>query len=95
MLKTGDVLPSSCIIQYVKEALQWLDSIKTHASNFDCDIHGGIDDPIAIDRELFSGPSNYYHLTSRAVSIAATSALPTDQSLNIYHPFPFRIYWPT
>ena len=39
----------------MKEVLQPLDTIKTHASDFNCDLDGGSDGPSVSDKELLTG----------------------------------------
>ena len=36
----------------MKEALHYLDIIEIHASNFHCDIDGGIDSPAATNQDV-------------------------------------------
>ena len=40
-----------------KKALQYLDTIKSHDPDFDCDIDGGSDNPATTDKEIPTGPA--------------------------------------
>ena len=49
--------PVNIQLRWMKGALNYLDAIKIHGTDFDCDIDGGRDDPAATThQEIFTGP---------------------------------------